>query len=210
MLSYKKASKIIEECFGQYRCIDALSEYVFYQNGLTKTPIPSIGAIDAFRGKVPELWAYYCGGPAKENYINRFLYYPSVRNRALGAALYAYDCKGFLHWGYNFWYTVLSTARINPFEDTASGGGFPAGDGFVVYPGENGEPLPSLRLKVFYDSLQDERALRLLESMAGREAALQVLQQAYDGYSFRSYPATAEGFLSLREQINNAIADRCS
>lgn len=210
LLSYQQAAKIIEACFGAYRCIDALSEYVFYKNGLTKTPIPCINAIDAFRGKVPELWTYYCSVPAKENYVNRFVYYPSVRNRALGAALYAYDCKGFLHWGYNFWYTVLSTARINPFEDTASGGGFPAGDGFVVYPGENGEPLPSLRLKVFYDSLQDERALRLLEAIAGREAAMQVLQQAYDGYSFRSYPATAEGFLSLREQINNAIADRCS
>ena len=205
-LNYRQASKMISECFGSYRCIDALSEYIFYQNGLTKTPIPCINAIDAFRGRVPELWTYYCGGPARDNYINRFLYYPSVRNRALGAALYRYDCKGFLHWGYNFWYTVLSTGRVDPFQDTASGGGFPAGDGFVVYPGDDGQPLPSLRLKVFYDALQDERALRLLEQLLGREQALQVLAAQWEGYSFRDYPKTGEDFIALREGINNAIA----
>lgn len=205
-ISYRSASRIISECFGEYRSIDALSEYLFYQSGLTKTPIPCIDAIEAFKGRVPELWTYYCSVPAKDNYVNRFLYYPSVRNRALGAALYRYNCKGFLHWGYNFWYTVLSKGRIDPFTDTASGGGFPAGDGFVVYPGKDGQPLPSLRLKVFYDALQDQRALACLESLVGREQALQTLADQWEGFSFRSYPKTGEDLIALREAVNDAIA----
>lgn len=209
-LCYKKTSSIISEFFGEYKCIDALSEPLYYEKGITKTPIPVINSIDKFYGKVPELWTYYCCGPTENNYINRFLHYPSVRNRAIGYALYKYGCKGFLHWGYNYWYTALSKQQINPFEDSQAGGAFPAGDGFVVYPGENNNPLPSLRLKVFYEGLQDEAALRLLESLAGREKALAVLEDGFSELSFNNYPSDSAAFLRLREKINSAVDEYCS
>ena len=206
---YKKASAVIAELFGDYKCIDALSEPMYYEKGLTKLPVPVISSVDKFYGKVPELWTYYCCGPADNYYINRFLHYPSVRNRAVGYAMYKYNCKGFLHWGYNYWYTALSKAQVNPFEDTEAGGAFSAGDGFVVYPGENGSPMPSLRLKVFYDGLQDEMALRVLESLVGREKAEKILDEAFAGISFNNYPKSSEEFIGVREKINSTIENNC-
>ena len=199
---YRSNAAFLKKIFPGFRFIDALSEYEFYALGITGTPIPGIASIDRFAGKVPELWTYYCCGPAGDNYINRFIYYPSVRNRALGAALYRYGCKGFLQWGYNFWNTQLSVARVDPFRDTTAGGAFPAGDGFVVYPGEDGAPLPSLRLKVFRDGLNDYHALHTLERLAGRPAA----EALVEGVRFNVYPRTGDGFLALREKINGEIA----
>ena len=80
-------------------------------------------------------------------------------------------------------------------------GGFPAGDSFSVYPGPDG-PLPSLRLFVFFDSLQDISALRLLEEMTDRKTAEDAI-----GYpiTFKDYPQTADFVLSVRERVNDLI-----
>ena len=199
--AYKSNAKFLKKIFPGFRFIDALSDYTFYALGVAETPIPGIASVDAFAGRVPELWTYYCCGPAGDNYINRFIYYPSVRNRALGAAMYRYDCRGFLHWGYDFWNTQLSTARIDPYRDTTAGGAFPAGDGFVVYPGDDGSPLPSLRFKVFRDGLNDYHALHTLERLAGRDAA----EKLVEDIRFNAYPRTSEDFVALRERINEEI-----
>ena len=102
---------------------------------------------------------------------------PSARNRILGWQLYRHQIEGFLQWGYNFWFTFLSRRFIDPYAVTDSGEAFPSGDSFIVYPGENGEPVPSIRQLVFHEALQDMRALQLLESRIGREAAAQWLDQ---------------------------------
>lgn len=81
---------------------------------------------------------------------NQFLNMPSARNRILGCQLWLNEAKGFLHWGFNFYNDGLSHRSIDPFRETDAGGHFPAGDSFVVYPGEDGA-LDSLRLEVFYD-----------------------------------------------------------
>jgi len=44
-----------------------------------------------------------------------------------------------------------------------------------VYPGRDGKPLESIRLKVLHEALQDLRALQLLEQWMTREQVLQVL-----------------------------------
>ncbi|MBR3440020.1 MAG: DUF4091 domain-containing protein, partial [Clostridia bacterium] len=126
--------------------------------------------------------------------------------RVLGYQLYKYNAKGFLQWGHNFYNSVLSLYPINPFEITDADGHFPAGDAFVVYPGNNGLPLPSLRLKVFYDALQDMRALKLLESIIGREKTVELLEEGLDTpLSFTEYPHSIDWQINTREKINNAI-----
>lgn len=207
MRSYRKAAKLIMEHFGEYPIIDALSDYKFYKKGLVKLPIPSNDHVEHFISNVPELWTYYCCSQVK-GVANRFFSMPSQRNRILGYQLYKYDVKGFLHWGFNFWYKQYSVSAIDPFTETDAGGSFPSGDSFVVYPGEDGTPLLSLRLKVFYDAFQDLRALRLLETYIGRDATLALLEQdTSPTLTFSTYPHSDEWQLAKREQINSAIRE---
>ena len=203
---YKKRSELIEKAFPGFKTIDALSNIEFYKSGAVKQPIPETGSAEKFYGIVPDLWVYYCCGQGNRYLSNRFIAMPSQRTRVLGCQLFKYNAKGFLQWGHNFYNSALSLKQINPFEITDADGNFPAGDAFVVYPGENGVPLPSLRLKVFYDALQDFRALKFLESLIGREKTVELLEKdLVQPLTFTQYPHSDKWQLSLRENINNMI-----
>lgn len=130
---------------------------------------------------------------------------PSYRNRVLGLQLYKYRIRGFLQWGYNFWNSWHSRYPIDPYRVTDGAGAFPGGDAFSVYPGPGGEPVCSLRLKVFLHGLQDLRALGLLESLVGR-AQTEALIPEYDALRFDAYPRDAGYYLDLREKINRKVA----
>ena len=206
---YGKRSALIRELFGEFTIIDALSDLEFYKKGLIKNPIPSIRSAEDFYGKVPELWTYYCCGPDDGHYSNRFFGMPLQRTRVIGYQFYKYDVKGFLQWGLNFWYSQLSDHPINPFETSDADGAFPAGDAFVLYPGEGGKPLASIRFKAFREALQDQRALQLLESLIGREKTLAILES--DGeIKFNEYPMNAQWQLKKREEINAAVKNAVS
>ncbi len=206
--TYKRRAKLISDCFHGFRVIDALSDYDFYEKGAVKNPIPAETEIEPFVGNVPELWTYYCCGQSREYAPNRFVAMPSLRNRILGVLLYKYDVKGFLQWGYNFYNLQYSVRAINPYEITDAGGSFPSGDSFVVYPAENGETLESLRLKVFYDGLQDLAALKALESRIGREKVIEILEKDLEKpLSFRDYPRDDNWLLSIRDKINQMIKE---
>lgn len=204
--TYKKRAATISEIFEGFKVIDALSDFAFYEKGAVKLPIPSEDHIEAFKGNVPELWTYYCCGQHTENVPNRFMAMPSQRNRIIGMLLYKYDVKGFLQWGYNFYNWQYSLKPIDPYVITDAGGSFPSGDSFVVYPAENGEAIASLRLKVFYDAIQDIRALELLESKIGREKVLEMLKKD-SAFTFKDYPKEAEWLLETREKINKLIKE---
>lgn len=201
---YRKASSIVNELFGEYKNMDALSNIKFYKKGLVKLPIPANDHIEPFIGVVPELWTYYCCVQVK-GVSNKFFSMPSQRNRVLGYQMYKFDIKGFLHWGYNFWYKQFSVGPVDPFTETDAGGNFPSGDSYVVYPGEGGVPLVSLRYKVFYDAFQDMRALQLLDSLIGKEKTMRILEDGIEPLTFAKYPHSDDWQLQTREKINNAI-----
>ena len=140
IFSYKKASRIVHECFKGFKIIDALSDYRVFKMGLIELPVPANDHIKPFIGKVKELWTYYCCVQADHYVSNRFFSMPSARTRVLGLQLYKFDVRGFLHWGYNFYFSQYSKGLIDPYKVTDAGGSFSSGDSFVVYPGENGEP----------------------------------------------------------------------
>ncbi len=206
--TYKKRSKVIASLFPGFKVIDALSDIKFYKKGVVKYPIPSNDHAEEFVDKVKEFWTYYCCAQNKDYVSNRFFAMPSARNRVLGIQLYKYDTVGFLQWGYNFWYSRYSKRAINPYEVTDAGKEFPSGDAFVVYPGDNGVPLNSLRLKVFYDAVQDFNAMKLLESKIGREEVVKIIEKEA-GYpiTFKSYPHGNDFVLKTREAINKAIKE---
>lgn len=203
---YEKANDLVREYLSAYPIIDALSDFEFYQKGIVKKPIPSSNHIEPFlEADMTDLWTYYCVSQYKET-SNRFFVFPSARNRILGMQLYKFDITGFLHWGYNFWHSQFSLQQnLNPFEVTDAAQGFPAGDPFAVYPGEDG-PIISLRLEVFYEALQDLRALKLLESFIGKEEVVALLEKDLDQpITFKEYPWDETWLLKKREEINQKI-----
>ncbi len=203
---YGKLFRFIKPLLGEFKLMDAISEFSLYQKNYTETPVVITYAIKPFlEADLPNLWTYYCCGPDDNGYSNRFLAMPSYRTRIMGLQLFKYDIKGFLHWGYNFYYCRLSTHLINPYLTADSDGGFPAGDAFVVYPANNG-PIPSLRLKAFYHGLQDLMAAKLLEQKVGKNTVMQIVEQ--DGVvTFNEYPKTPEHILSVREAINQRLKE---
>lgn len=203
--TYKSASDIIKEHLKGFPIIDALSDYKFYETGVVENPIPATNHIEPFlENNVPNLWTYYCCGQYKD-VANRFFNMPSARNRILGIQLYKFNIKGFLQWGYNFWNSQYSRYAIDPFKVTDAVHAFPSGDAFIVYPSVDG-PIESLRLEVFYEALQDLRALELLEGLIGREAVLDMLEEGLENpITFSQYPKEASWLLRKREQINKKI-----
>lgn len=206
--SYTKASKLIHKLFKGYKIVDALSDIWYYRLGIVTTPIPSNDHIDKFIGKTKELWTYYCSAQNKKYVSNRFFCNDSIRTRVIGYQLFKYDVKGFLHWGYNFYYTQLSKKLIDPYKVSDAGGKFPSGDSYVVYPAKDGTANHSIRLKVFYDGLQDMAALNVLEKLTNKEYCLKIIE--CDGISpitFSKYPHSDEWMLNTREKINSAIKE---
>ncbi len=204
--SYSKASKLIHKLYKGYKIVDALSDIWFYRLGIVSTPIPSNDHIDKFIGKTDELWTYYCSAQTKKNVSNRFFCNDSIRNRVIGYQMFKYDVKGFLHWGYNFYYTQLSKSLIDPFKVSDAGGKFPSGDSYVVYPAKDGTAYHSIRLKVFYDALQDMAALNSLEKLTSKQYCLNIVENKQQ-ITFSDYPHSDEWLLNTREKINYAIKE---
>ncbi|NLY97318.1 MAG: DUF4091 domain-containing protein [Clostridiaceae bacterium] len=205
--SYAKAGSIIMEHVKDFPVIDALSDYEFYKNGLVKNPIPANNHIEPFlENNVPNLWTYYCCGQYKK-VSNRFIDMPSARNRIIGLQLYKFNIVGFLQWGHNFWYSHQSRYPIDPFRVADGGFWVPAGDAYSVYPGEDG-PIESIRLDVFYDALQDLRALNLLEQYIGKEETIKLLEKDMGKpLTFDEYPKDAQWLLNKREEINKKLKE---
>ena len=78
-----------------------------------------------------------------------------------GWLFYRLGAKGFLHWGYNYWYKMDTQQLEDVFLEGAGGAwpGIPYGDPFEVYPGPDG-PIDSIRWEVFAESLQDYAILQ--------------------------------------------------
>ena len=209
--TYQACKALIEPYIEGRPIMDALSNIEFFSQGVTEYPIPANDHIAPFlEAEVPDLWTYYCCGQAVD-VSNRFLSMPSYRNRIIGVQMYVGKIVGFLHWGFNFYYTQYSAAPVNPYLTADSGGSFPAGDPFVVYPGADGKPEESLRWVVFGEALEDLRLLQGLEAQAGRDAVLDLIREtaAETGASeeeqkigFATYPQGEAFLLQLREKVS--------
>ncbi len=185
---------------------DALSSYDYYEKGVIERPIVATDHIGPFlEKKVPGLFAYYCCGQHRK-VSNGFIAMPSGRTRILGAQLFKYGVSGFLQWGFNFYNAQYSDYPVNPYLSTDADGWVPAGDPFIVYPGEDGTPKESLRLCVMQEAMQDLRAMQLLESRIGHDKAVAVIEKAagrpiaFDDSCFDAAAVTA-----IRRAVNEAI-----
>ncbi len=202
---YENALSVVADELKEYICSDALSDFDFYKKGYTDRPVVVVisSEIDDFVENCDDYWVYYTNAELAYNVSNRTISVPSARNRVIGLQMYVGGAKGFLHWGYNYYYGALSRGLFNPMINPC---GYKqlAGSSYVVYPDITGEALPSLRMKVFYEAINDYGALQLLESLIGREAVLQFIEKTIGKVNYKYSPTNQELF-EFRQKLNNEI-----
>ena len=202
--TYAKCCELVKHHMGGIQTMDALSEPEFCEKGIVDIPVPITKHYEKFlKFKKKELIVYNCCFPNNGYYSLRFINGPGVRMRIMGAQFYATGATGFLHWGFNFYSSVLSMERINPYAVTDACGFFPGGDGFIVYPTEKGVEY-SLRAELMKESVQDYCALKTLESLTDKQTAQALLDEAGIKH-YNEYPRESAEFAKFRNRIYETI-----
>lgn len=191
---YRKARALLKELAPWMKVMDAMSDVHFATEPLSDMPVPSITTAPAFKAAGCPAWVYFCCGP-RDSYVQRLLDTPLPKIRMSGFLFYKLDAKGFLHWGFNYWFIFCTSDIGDPFTqaDVTAWPGMPYGDAFVVYPGPNG-PIDSIRWEVFAESLQD---FALLQS-AGIDQNDPMFDDIKD---YANFPKSAEWLNRVRRQI---------
>lgn len=202
--SYSRSKSTVAPLLEDFPIIDALSDYSFYESGIINNPIPCTNDIESFIKKgFPHPWTYYCCGQGGK-LSNRFFGMPLSTTRIIGFQLFKYGIEGFLQWGFNFYNSQYSLRSIDPFAVTDADSAFPSGDSFTVYPGKSGA-IESVRSEVFFQALQDMRALTLLCDRIGKKRTIAAVEADFGIITFFDYPRGTEKMLNLRKSVNNYL-----
>jgi hypothetical protein len=209
---YSGARAIVKPHLEGFKIMDALSDIEFYKKGIIEYPVPATYEAEEFiKAGMAEPWTYYCCAQTTE-VSNMFPTLPSARNRIIGAQFYKFGIEGFLHWGYNFYNTVNSYKRINPYLSLdESGFGYTAApaDGYQVYPGSDGKPEESLRFMIFWHALCDMRTFQMLESLTDKNYVVGLIEEGLtEPLTFYKYPRGDDYILNLRRRVNSEILER--
>ncbi len=197
---YRTVFNCIKPILKDYKIIEAMTH-----EGKDMIDVPVIATSHIDGELQPNEFTYYCCSSHNKFLSNRFLNMPSERTRILGYQLYMKKVNGSLQWGFNFYNDNLSMHAINPFLSTDAGGHFPAGDSFIVYPGDDGA-WDSIRHEVFFDAFQDRMLLKLLESYIGREKCMEFLaNEGVEGWSV--YPHSAQWLIESNKKLKRMVAE---
>lgn len=203
---YSRLATFVKSHIGDMKILDTITDKNFLQSGLMNIPAIATREWDFITREKVSSMIYYCC-VEHENYLsNRFFCMPLQRTRILGMQLYANNSIGFLHWGFNFYYSYHSQRKIDPYTETDAGGYYPSGDAFVVYPTGNGA-TPSIRYMTMIEAFQDYRALKTLEFFVGRGQVMALLEE--EGVrGLTEYPHCAEWHFAFRQKINDLIKNK--
>ena len=204
--NYMKSKAIVNDLLKDYTIMDALSSIEFYEMGIIQHPIPANNRIKPFlEANIPGLWTYYCVSQPI-NVSNRFHAMPNWRTRSIGMQMFKYNIAGFLQWGYNFYNNQFSGDPINPFYEQSADYAFQGGDAFSVYPAMDGTALESPRIVVFYEALQDIKAMKLAEKLTSHEQVVAAIEDAYgQAITFDTCAKSSEAMHRVREAVNAII-----
>jgi len=198
---YAAARAMLKELAPWMKVMDALTDIEYGRRKLTDMPVPSIRtALDFVAEGIPS-WCYYCCGP-RGRFLNRLIDTPLPKIAMHGMLFYRWPFKGFLHWGYNYWYRCGTRELVDPYhvQDAHNWPGWAYGDPFVVYPGPHG-PIDSLRWEVYAESLQDYRLLQTL-GVDRDDPLLRPLR------SFSDFPKTIAWRRRVRHDLLSRAASR--
>ena len=110
---------------------------------------------------------------------------------------FKYGATGYLHWGFNQWFT-----GNNPYKETTrmneeGGNTLPGGDSWIVYP-NNGKLYGSIRLEAMRDGIADYTLLKMLEKK-NPELARELCRLVV--FHWTLYDTESDHFRSIRHQI---------
>ena len=131
--------------------------------------------LEAHRAAGDEIWNYVAWVPPSPH-CNFLIGMDAIQHRILFWQEWKYCVAGLLYWSTNYWANNDGGTK-NPWTDMATvkwASKDVFGDGSLLYPGRevNYEgPLPSLRLKLIRQGLQDYEYIKLAADRAGREKA---------------------------------------
>ena len=199
--NYSRARTTLRRIAPWMKVMDAISEIEFARKGLIDMPIPSIRTVKEFLDEDIECWTYFCCNP-RGKYLNRLMDTPLAKIRMAGWLFYRTGVRGFLHWGYNYWYKRQSRQLIDPFtvNDAYAAPDWAYGDTFLVYPGPKG-PIDSVRWELFSESLQDYTLLQTLDIDRNDK-----LLSAIIGYD--DFPFTPAWITNTRRKLFDIAAKR--
>ncbi len=143
-----------------------------------------------------EIWLYTALAP-RGGWCNILLNHTALEHRLLFWQIFAEEvASGYLFWQSTYWDQV-----DDPWTDQATVKRLdPAlwGDGSLFYPGDDG-PVPSLRLELIREGLQDYELLRMAEEAAGREAVMELVGQVTE--NFTDYTDDPAEFARVRSAV---------
>ncbi|NDV46591.1 DUF4091 domain-containing protein [Paludibacter sp. 221] len=119
-----------------------------------------------------EWWTYVCMGPGGEE-PNLLLSMSGYQNRAVMWRSWKEKTTGFLYWAVN----AYADEKTLEFRTD-----LPEGDGVLIYPGEHfgvSEPVVSIRMERWRDSMEDYELLVQLEQKIGRAKAESIFGNIY-------------------------------
>jgi hypothetical protein len=194
LANYRAARQMLRELAPWMKVMDALSQIQFARERLTDIPIPILDEAPQFVREGFPAWTYFCSGP-RGRYLNRLLDTPLAKIRMSGWLFYKNRARGFLHWGYNYWYRSQTTELIDPYQvnDACWWPGWAPGDPFQVYPGPAG-PVDSMRWEVWGESLQEYALLQT----AGLDPDDPLLASIRD---YRDFPKQEGWIRSARREL---------
>ena len=121
------------------------------------------------------VWSYVCSGP-QYPVPNLHADTPAAGIRMVPVANLRFGFDGILHWAANF-NTGKNAKNVNAYG---------AGEGRYIYADENGFPIPTVRLKVFGDGMEDWTVMRMLRerSRSAYESMQAKLEKLIPGTTF--------------------------
>ncbi len=147
-----------------------------------------------------EMWLYTCGFPAGK-VMNRVMDLPLTASLLPMWMCYLYDCKGFLHWGYNVHTeTPFEKTCYQPEKDHPEIA-YPAGNAHIVYPGKRG-PMWSVRAMLQRIGAEDYELFEIL-GRKDKDKAKGLIRKACT--SFSDYTFDGEKTDEIRKELLESI-----
>lgn len=198
--------EMVHQCMPGVRTIDAVnSRTIQYYGDKLNVHVPILYEFEeAHRDLVAfaaandnvEVWDYTCMLP-HQDYLSRLGDYKLICTRLLHWYNYKRGASGYLHWGWNFWYTGKVSNK--PFEDTCTFDGGYATDAWLVFPDvENLNVWETVRTHANRDGLEDRELLRLAAQKNPEAVKMLLNVMLADPRDFDTDPNT---FMRIREQL---------
>jgi hypothetical protein len=165
-----------------------------------------------------EAWLAVCCCPADNP--NLFIEYPLLDARVIPMFCWKYGVQGFEYWSPNHWGRNPGKDRTERWPngpwDPNSFGEY-NGDGYLLYPGPEGVPYPSIRLKALRDGFEDYEYMWTLNQLVEKatragKGSLDLVQESKRLLGMEElitnegdFVRTEDRYFSFREKVANSI-----